>query len=82
LDTLNGKEQVFLRINQNQLGAELVSEWYKRNIKIYSNILAYTEDKNERVLVIFGVGHIRILQHLFEDNPNFIVVSPLEVLNN
>ncbi|TBW25904.1 DUF5694 domain-containing protein [Gramella sp. KN1008] len=80
LDTINGQEEVFLKINTDQLGAELVGEWYKRNIKIYANILNYTEE-NERLLVIFGQGHIPILKDLFEDHQDFRMVPPLKVLN-
>lgn len=79
LDTVKGVEQVFLKINTHQLGAELVGEWYKRNIKIYANILNYAEEE-DRILVIFGQGHIPILKNLFEDNPDFEIVSPLRFL--
>lgn len=79
LDSIKGIEQVFLKINSHQLGAELVGEWYKRNIKIYANILNYAEEE-DRILVIFGQGHIPILKNLFEDNPDFEIVSPLRFL--
>ncbi|WP_375559629.1 DUF5694 domain-containing protein [Bernardetia sp. OM2101] len=58
----------------NNIGVELVTEWYKRNLFIYRNILENTEE-NEQVLIIFGSGHIRYLQQMLEDNTEFEVVD-------
>ncbi len=61
------------------IGIELVAEWYKRNFFIYRNILE-ASSKNDRIIVIVGAGHVRILQHLLEDNQKYEVISPLEYL--
>lgn len=53
-----------------------VSAWYNRNIRIYSNIVRQIRTPDERVLVIFGAGHVPILRHLFQSTP---VVSLDEV---
>lgn len=55
------------------VGAELLADWYKRNIKIYSKILTELDYKEERILIIFGNGHVPTLRHLFESNPAFKV---------
>jgi len=52
-------------------GADLVSDWFRRNMRIYSNIVKLIDSPNERVLVIFGAGHLGWLQHDFASNPNF-----------
>jgi hypothetical protein len=78
-----GVPHVYLGVNQENPGPELVGEWYKRNLRIFSNILHYVEatDNNpERILIIFGQGHIRILQQLFEDHSRFTLVDPLPYL--
>ena len=51
-------------------GTDLVAGWYKRNLKIYTNILRLAED-GDRILVIFGAGHVPILRHLFQDAIDF-----------
>ena len=35
-------------------GTDLVSVWFRRNMRIYSNIVQLVELPNERVLVVFG----------------------------
>jgi hypothetical protein len=39
-------------------GPDLLASWYQRNIRIYRNILALIDSPNERILVIFGGGHL------------------------
>jgi Family of unknown function (DUF5694) len=52
-------------------GADLVSDWFRRNMRIYSNVVQLADSPNERVLVIFGAGHLGWLQHDFASDPNF-----------
>ncbi len=52
-------------------GADLVSDWFRRNMRIYSNIAQLVDSPNERVLVIFGAGHLGWLQHGFASDPSF-----------
>jgi len=65
----------------NNIGVELATEWYKRNLFIYRNILERTEE-NDRILIIFGSGHVRHLNQLFDDNPKFKIVGANNILNN
>ncbi|MEK6372645.1 MAG: DUF5694 domain-containing protein [Acidobacteriota bacterium] len=51
-------------------GADLVSDWFRRNMRIYSNVMQLAGSPNERVLVIYGAGHLGWLQHDFAGNPN------------
>jgi len=39
-------------------GPDLLAMWYQRNIRIYHNIVALIESPNERILVIYGAGHL------------------------
>ena len=52
-------------------GADLVSDWFRRNMRIYTNIVQLVDSPNERVLVITGFGHLGWLQYPFDSNPNF-----------
>jgi hypothetical protein len=50
-------------------GADLVADWFRRNMRIYSNVTGLIESPNERVLVIYGAGHLGWLQYAFASNP-------------
>lgn len=65
---------------QNFAGAEYVSDWYLRNVAIYSNIINQIEPADKYVVLIFGQGHIPILKHFLESNDNFDVVELKNVL--
>ncbi len=43
-------------------GPDLLAAWYQRNIRIYSNIVKLAESPNDRILVIYGAGHLGWLQ--------------------
>jgi hypothetical protein len=50
-------------------GADLVSDWFRRNMRIYTNIVRLIDSPDERILVIYGAGHLGWLQHAFDLNP-------------
>ncbi|HLX70178.1 MAG TPA: DUF5694 domain-containing protein, partial [Verrucomicrobiae bacterium] len=43
-------------------GPDLVAAWYQRNIRIYHNIVALIQSPEDRILVIYGAGHLGWLQ--------------------
>jgi hypothetical protein len=51
-------------------GADLVSDWFRRNMRIYSNVVRLADSPNERILVIFGSGHLGWLQRSFASDPS------------
>lgn len=51
-------------------GADLVADWFRRNMRIYSNVVHLIDSPDERVLVIYGAGHLGWLQQAFDSNPN------------
>jgi hypothetical protein len=51
-------------------GPDLVADWYRRNIRIYANILHLADSPAERVLVIFGYGHLGWLRQDVAANPD------------
>lgn len=61
-------------------GTDLVSKWYTTNLHIYTNILRNIKPGSKKVIVLFGQGHIPILRHLFETNPDFKVIAVKDVL--
>jgi hypothetical protein len=43
-------------------GPDLLALWYQRNIRIYHNIVNLADSPNERILVIYGAGHLAWLR--------------------
>ena len=50
-------------------GADLVSDYFRRNMRICSNVTRLVNSPNERVLAIFGSGHLGWLRHDFSSDP-------------
>ena len=50
-------------------GPDLLASWYQRNIRIYNNIVKIIESPNERVLVIYGAGHLGWLRQMVDNDP-------------
>lgn len=51
-------------------GADFLTEWIRRNLRIYSNVMQLVESPNDRILVIYGAGHLGWLRQAFGGNPN------------
>ncbi|RYF85335.1 MAG: hypothetical protein EON98_06875 [Chitinophagaceae bacterium] len=49
--------------------------WYDRNLRIYNNILKTKPGSEDRIVVLFGNGHMPILKHCFQSSPEFEVVE-------
>lgn len=64
----------------NHVGAYLVSEWWRRNMVIYQNILKRLTGKEKRVLVIFGGSHTALLEAFMKYNPAIELVEVGAVL--
>jgi hypothetical protein len=50
-------------------GSDLVAAWYQRNIRIYRNIVALIYSPHERILVIYGSGHLGWLRQIVAADP-------------
>ena len=61
------------------VGADLLSKWYDRNIRIYANLRAAAEP-GDRILVIYGSGHSAILRELVRATAGMEVVEALGYL--
>jgi hypothetical protein len=48
--------------------------WYSRNLRIFRNIQDITTGPEDRILVVFGAGHMGILKHLFACSPEYKLV--------
>jgi len=39
-------------------GSDLLAAWYQRNARIYHNIVKLVDSPNDRILVVYGAGHL------------------------
>lgn len=61
------------------VGANLVSEWHERNIKIFSS-LSQIAKPGDRIIVIFGSGHAPLLRYFVESDLQMELVEPNDYL--
>lgn len=61
-------------------GPFLVSEWYRRNLYMYSLIQKLTAPTDTRVLVLVGAGHAAMLRDFIQNDPRFRLRQLREVL--
>jgi len=51
-------------------GPDLLAEWYRRNVRIYNNVTKLVATPEDRILVIFGAGHLGWLRQNFAADPS------------
>jgi len=61
--------------NEDNPGAAWVGAWYARNLRIFNNIREILEPQ-ERVLVVYGVGHVHLLDQFFRESGAAMAVDP------
>ena len=54
--------------------------WFNRNLRIFRNIQRVETDPSDRILVIFGCGHLNILNYLFECSHEYTLVKANDFL--
>lgn len=56
--------------------------WFNRNLRIFRNIQRIPHTDDDRILLIFGAGHLNLLNILFDVSNEFELASPLPYLAN
>lgn len=64
----------------NHVGSFLTSEWWRRNMIIYENVLKSLNGKEERILILFGSGHTALLEEMMKYNQKLELVPLADVL--
>lgn len=64
----------------NFVGAYLVSEWYRRNLYMYSLVQKLTEAKDDKIMILLGAGHVAIIREFIKNDPNFEIVELAAIL--
>ena len=68
-------------INPHYVGAEFISVFYNRDLKVYSNVVTtQLQTQQRRQLLIIGARHVASLQGILADDPAYRVVAPARYL--
>ncbi|NAS30014.1 hypothetical protein GTQ40_03435 [Flavobacteriaceae bacterium R38] len=66
----------FDAVDHTYIGAEYISLFYERNLKIYTNILNIQKQTHaKRIVLIIGQVHVGVLKEIIGNNPNYKVIS-------
>jgi hypothetical protein len=74
---------VYARVGggQDYPGADLASDFYKRNMRIYSNILRQIDIAHDKAILIYiGSGHVSFLKQIFSSSLLFEVEDIVSLL--
>lgn len=65
----------YLEMESDEAADALAIWWYSRNLRIYRKIRKSTTSPNDRIMVLFGAGHLGILRQQFESSPAYELVE-------
>jgi len=84
IDASHARYFNYLRIGRNSeyVGANYLSHWYGRNMKIFANLIRIADSPNDRILVIYGSGHAKLLSQFAVESGYFRLESALQYLND
>ena len=68
-------------VDNEYIGAELISIFKNRDYKIYSNIVKNQMEQNaQRIIVVIGVAHIESLKKIFSGDPDYKIIDANDYL--
>ena len=65
----------YLQFTSERDADALALWWYSRNLRIFRNIQRAATSPNDRILVLFGAGHLSILHQQLESTPAIVLVE-------
>ncbi|NRF40674.1 DUF5694 domain-containing protein [Pedobacter foliorum] len=69
-----------LGINENYFGANLVSDWYKRNLIMYSNVQNQLISNTKNIVILVGTGHAAMFKDFIKNDEKFNLIELKTVL--
>lgn len=66
--------------NALQLATDPLDRWIRAKLKIFANLCALAASGDERIFVLFGAGHLKILRDMIQDSGRFALIDPLDYL--
>ena len=64
----------------NFVGAYLTSEWYRRNLYMYSIIQKEIEKGDDKIMILAGASHIAMFKDFIDHNPEWKVIELKEIM--
>ena len=64
----------------NFVGSHLTSEWYRRNLHMYSIIQKSIENKDKKIMILGGSSHIAMFKDFIDYNPEWKTVELKEIM--
>jgi len=62
------------------VGALKLRPWYDRNLRIVQNLFRHADPEMDRILLVVGASHVRVLKQIMEMTPQLCPVDPLPYL--
>lgn len=59
----------------NFIGPFLTSEWYKRNIYMWSLVQKYTDENDQRIMVLVGASHAAVMEQMINQRKKWKVME-------
>ena len=72
--------EVRVGIQKNWIGPDWLGRWYRRNVRMLANVIKMNQP-NDLILIIVGDNHKWTLDMLFENTPEFELVSSWGLFN-
>jgi len=60
-----------IKSTEELIGLDWLLWWYQRNLIIFSNLAELSKSTKERILLIVGSGHVKILSNFLEESELF-----------
>ena len=80
IDQVNLSSYVHIGKDADYVGTDHLTEWYKRNLRIYTNVTRIIDSNDDRVLVLIGAAHVNVLRWFALGSGEYAVESAEEIL--
>lgn len=55
-DLIDRTSTTWISFSDHHIGADMVAQWYKQNLRIYANVTHEVKESDDRVLMMIGAG--------------------------
>ncbi|MFD1675694.1 DUF5694 domain-containing protein [Alicyclobacillus fodiniaquatilis] len=69
-------------MGEEHIGIDWLRWWYQRNLIVYDKVTRLMQSPSDRVLVIYGAGHLHLLTQFFKESGLCQVVNSLDYLSD
>lgn len=69
-----------LGFNEGYFGANLVADWYKRNLIMYANMQNQLAPTTKNIVILVGTGHAAIMKDFLKNDERFNIIELKTIL--